>query len=393
MSVNNSTMQIDASKANVLVPTQHLQQVSPWHVARTSIVTVNPDPSYGDVYKVGSRWNDQKKAPEDIFALGKPALMRIAAAAGIVWNWRESGPQVIQKDYVAYKAVGALRLPDGSWQPIVATKEIDLTVIEEEIYEANLKKALEYASDPKKQAALKGMTPEQWAQAQTKAAMIQWRKNKLMRAETGAMLRAIRAALGMKSQYTREELEKPFVVPRIDFSPDYSDPEVRKALIENGIQAMATLFGQSASTSPALGPGSGSSSFSGSHPALTGPDIDDDTPYAVEDAAFIEDEVSQSQEESQEEEQPSAQEQLQQEEQTAQGQGVLARCSPGMGLFPEVSAPSPPTAAKATAKKRKTVAYCEVCGKGITEKVLQYSQQKYGRALCYRCQGNGGAKA
>ncbi|WP_018086451.1 hypothetical protein [Desulfurispora thermophila] len=380
MSVNNSTMQIDASKANVLVPTQYLQQVSPWHVARTSIVTVNPDPNYGDVYKVGSRWNEQKKAAEDIFALGKPALMRIAAAAGIVWNWRESGPQVIQKDYVVYKAVGALRLPDGSWQPIVATKEIDLTVIEEETYEANLKKALEYASDPKKQAALKGMTPEQWAQAQTKAAMIQWRKNKLMRAETGAMLRVIRAALGMKSQYTREELEKPFIVPRIDFSPDYSDPEVRKALIENGIQAMATLFGQSAPTSPALGPGSGSSPFSGSHPALTGPDIDDDTPYAVEDAAFIENEASQSQEE----EQPSAQEQPQQEEQTAQGQ---------MGLFPGAPAPSPPTAAKATAKNGKAVAYCEVCGNGITEKVLQYSQQKYGRALCYKCQSNGGAKA
>lgn len=380
MSVNN--LQIDASKANVLVPTQHLQQVSPWHVARTSIVTVNPDPNYGDVYKVGSRWNERKKVAEDIFALGKPALMRIAAAAGIVWNWRESGPQVIQKDYVVYKAVGALRLPDGSWQPIVATKEIDLTVIEEETYEANLKKALDYASDPKnpkKQAALKGMTPEQWAQAQTKAAMIQWRKNKLMRAETGAMLRVIRAALGMKSQYTRDELDKPFIVPRIDFSPDYSDPEVRKALIENGIQAMANLFGQSAPTTPALGPGSSSSPFSGSHPALTGPE--DDTPYVVEDATLAAEEEAQ---EAQEEVQPTAQETAQEPmQQPAQRQ---------MELLTGAPSPSAPTT-KATAKNGKAVAYCEVCGGGISEKVLRYSQQKYGRALCYRCQSNGGAKA
>src|SRR5690606_22756907 len=132
-------------------------------------------------------------------------------------------------------------LPDGTGQPFVAKKEIDLTVIEEEIHAQNLKKAQEYAEKDK--SKLNGMTPEDWAQAQTRANMVQWRKNKAMRAETGAMLRVIRAALGMKSQYTREELEKPFIVPRIDFNPDYSDPEVRHILLQNGAQAMSNLFG------------------------------------------------------------------------------------------------------------------------------------------------------
>jgi len=35
-------------------------------------------------------------------------------------------------------------------------------------------------------------------------------------------------------------------VPTVDFAPDYSDPEVRRAMAEAGIRATADLFGQSA---------------------------------------------------------------------------------------------------------------------------------------------------
>lgn len=352
-------------EVNLLVPTTHLQQVSPWHVARVSEVRANPDPNAGDVFKVGSRWNEQKKANEDLFSPAKPLLMKIAAAAGIVWNWRESGPVALQRDYVCYKAVGAVRLPDGSWQPIMAEKEIDLTVIEEETYEANLKKALEYASDAKKQSYLKGMTPEQWAQAQTKANMIQWRKNKLMRAETGAMLRVIRAALGMKSQYTREELEKPFIVPRIDFSPDYSDPQVRQALIEHGVKAMASLFGQS---SPAMALGA-PAPFA-ERPAITGP-VDDslDVPFDSEEVAH-----------------PEAVQQIQEEQQTQEEtskENEAATTKPAESPAVESREPN-------LFSNHKPI--CGACGKEIQTNVATYSQQKFGQALCYSCQRKVGAK-
>ncbi len=363
--MSETIVQYDSKQYNVLVPTQTVQQVSPWHAARTSVVVINPDPLQGDVFKVGSRWNEQTKKTEDIFCPAKPALMRIAAAAGIVWNWRESGPLTLTKDYVCYKAVGALRLPDGSWQPIMAEKEIDLTVIEEETYEANLKKALEYASDQKKQSYLKGMTVEQWAAAQTKANMIQWRKNKLMRAETGAMLRVIRAALGMKSQYTREELQKPFIVPRIDFSPDYSDPEVRQALIQNGVQAMASLFGQSA-PAQALAPGQ---AFANSHPAIAaapGPDDDNvfDSPMPDEESP---------------EETPT--------EGGGRNSGANGAPQPTDGtLFSAALEPSPAEPPKKTAAEKKHVANCAGCGAGLTEKVAEYSQKQFGQMLCYGCQ-------
>lgn len=366
--------QFDTKNANLLVPTQNIQQVSPWHAARTSVVVVNPDPLQGDVFKVGSRWNERTRQTEDVFCPAKPALMRIAAAAGVVWNWRESGPLTLTKDYVCYKATGALRLPDGSWQPIMAEKEIDLSVIEEEIHEGNLKKAQEYAGDPKKQSYLKGMTVEQWAAAQTKTNMIQWRKNKLMRAETGAMLRVIRAALGMKSQYTREELQKPFIVPRIDFSPDYSDPEVRQALIQNGVQAMASLFGQSASVGQALAPGQ---AFANSHPAISAaPGPDDDNVF----------------------DSPAPDEEPMNEAPTEGGEdpGVngYAASQPTDGtLFGAAPAPPPQAEPAKKTTTAKHVANCADCGAALTEKVTQYSQGKFGRPLCYKCQQKAGGQA
>ena len=254
-------------QVNMLVPTQHLQQVSPWHAIRVSEVKANPDPAAGDVFKVGSRYDVKAKKWEDLFCPAKPLLMKISTAAGIVWNWHDSGPLSLNRDYVSYKAIGALRLPDGSWQPVIGTKEIDLTVIEEEIYEQNLKKAKEM-DDKEKKKKLGSMTVEQWAQKQTKVNMIQWRKNKLMRAETGAMLRVVRAALAMKGQYTKEEIMKPFVVPRIDFNPDYSDPSVRQALIQHGIQAMSNLFGQMTPGTPQILPGGGDVF---THPAIEAP--------------------------------------------------------------------------------------------------------------------------
>ena len=365
MSTALITLEQYKGKANVLVPTQHIQQVSPWHAARISEVVINPDPLAGDVFKVGSRFNEQTREYEDLFSPAKPALMKIASAAGIVWNWKDSGPEALTRDYVVYKAVGAIRLPDGSWQPIMARKEIDLSVIEEETLEANLKKSHEYAQDDKKRSYLKGLTPQQWAEQQTKSAMIQWRKNKLGRAETGAMLRVIRAALGMKSQYTRAELSKPFIVPRIDWSPDYGDPEVRHALIQHGAQAMAGLFGQSTPATPfALPPGQTPAERAPFEAAGSEPDDDAD---AVETIAA---EVSQA---------------------PAGGAGEAAEDSAQATTTGQQTLLDPQQQPSGNGGQVKPAfGVCADCGSDITaEKVVNYSRQKYGRPLCYRCQKGG----
>lgn len=226
-------------KCNVLIPTVTMQQISPYHRIRVEQVQLDPDPDAGDVFKVGAKKVGNNW--QDVLSLSKTAILKLATAAGIVWNWNETKVLSVSKDYVLYQAVGAMRKPSGEWIPLKATKEIDLDVIEMETYEANLEKANKMKADYRN-----GLSVEEWAAAKTKTNMIQWRKNKLMRAETGAMLRVVRALLSVKHQYTPAELKKPFAVPTVDFAPDYSDPEVRKAMAEAGIRATADLFGQSA---------------------------------------------------------------------------------------------------------------------------------------------------
>jgi len=226
-------------RCNVLIPTVTMQQISPYHRIRVEQVQLNPDPDAGDVFKVGSK--KVGNGWQDVLSLSKTAILKLATAAGIVWNWNETRVLSVSKDYVLYQAVGAMRKPSGEWIPLKATKEIDLDVIEAETYESNLETAKRLPTNK-----LDHLTPEQWAEARTRKNMIQWRKNKLMRAETGAMLRVVRALLSVKHQYSPAELQKPFAVPTVDFAPDYSDPEVRRAMAEAGIRATADLFGQSA---------------------------------------------------------------------------------------------------------------------------------------------------
>jgi hypothetical protein len=272
-------------KFNVLVPTATMQQISPFHRLRVEEVKIDPNPDTGDVFKVGSK--KVGNAYEDVLILSKTALMKISNAAGIVWNWNETKAISATRDYVLYQAVGAFRKPSGEWLPLKASKEIDLTVIEEETYESNFEKAKklansQYENDRKK---IEGMTIEQYATIQTKSNMIQWRKNKLMRAETGAMLRVIRDLLSIKQQYSPSELQKPFVVPHVDFSPDYTDPEVRKMVLNHGIQATASLFGNAATSQQQL-PGQ-------TNPAMSNDAFPDDeacyeVPYmSAEDSADI----------------------------------------------------------------------------------------------------------
>lgn len=73
--------------------------------------------------------------------------------------------------------------------------------------------------------------------------MTQLRKTWAEKAMTGAKLRVIRALLGLKGTYTHEELKKNFAIPTVVFSPDYSDPNVRQAMLTQGMQSVNNMFG------------------------------------------------------------------------------------------------------------------------------------------------------
>ena len=73
--------------------------------------------------------------------------------------------------------------------------------------------------------------------------MTQLRKTWAEKAMTGAKLRVIRALLGLKGTYTHEELKKNFAIPTVVFSPDYSDPNVRQAMLTQGMQSVNNMLG------------------------------------------------------------------------------------------------------------------------------------------------------
>lgn len=383
----NALAKIDPTQKNILLPTQTLQQISPWHAVRTSEVKIDPNPDNGEVFKVGSK-QDKNGNWEDTLYIAKPGCFKIAQAAGIVWNWNACGPiGNPTRDYVIYKAVGAMRLPDGSWQPITAHKEIDIPTIEEEVRVQYVKKANGALNGEKdtykgewKKYKITNKNGEEYEKNgyflredekaryitdKTHSDIIQWRKNKLGRAESGAMLRVIRAALGMKSSYTRAELEKPFVVPRIDFTPNYNDPSVRQALIDHGVASMASLFGQSSYAAPPN---------LGGHTAFERPQIEapiSDHPVHVE-GVMMDDE-----------EDPAPSNNVGHKEKSESA--ATAKTEPAKT---EEASTSQSTSTTTTNNgKTEYIYHCTKCGKGIKENVHNYCKDNFnGVDLCFSCQ-------
>lgn len=140
---------------------------------------------------------------------------------------------------------------------------------------------------------------------------------------TGAYNRAIRAALQLKSTYLLEEFEKPFVVAYL--APNLDNPDVKQAAIENMFSSYKRIYGKKQIDSVASNP----------------PKIQ--TGYQKEAEDIID-----------------------MEEQEAE--------------YPEE------TDSSFTEEDRYRDYCCDKCGERISEKVWEYSIDKYGLPLCYKCQ-------
>lgn len=164
-------------------------------------------------------------------ALHKTALNRIAKAVGISWDPRQSHrtDRGDIPNFASYKAVGHFRDFDGTWRTIEGEKQMDLT-------------------DGSERA--KTMKPGELSEA---------RKFVAEHAQTKAQLRAIRS-LGIRSSYSKEELDKPFVCFRLIFTGQSDDPETRKVFAEATAKAMLggseMLFGTAETSRPMLTEGS-----------------------------------------------------------------------------------------------------------------------------------------
>jgi hypothetical protein len=211
---------------NLILPAIPIGSDLAWgYKAKASIVQISTDENHQEIYKVG--WKDG----ENRYALGKSALEKIANAAGIQFRTRRVDDRS-NPDYCEFECVAGMKNESG--QPIVQarTKAFDMADVRAESLAQRLK-ANERANDKK-------TAPD--IEAEVEREMKQFKKHIVARTETGAINRAIRGLLGLRSQWTKAEIAKPFVLMRVDWQPDASDPETRRILLDQGAQASRALY-------------------------------------------------------------------------------------------------------------------------------------------------------
>lgn len=225
--------------ANMLLPSTHIEGLSEFHAPVLERVLLSSNPDDGDVYA----HDNDKPGPKKKWRPTKQALMKLSVCAGVIWSTAETRriDNGADRNYIAYRAVGGIKKADG--QPVFFSGEydIDFEVMEEELRESYEKKA---KADWMKDKSAKEKA--EYVEFCVKRDMLQKRKFRLRLCEAGAMNRVLRMLLGIKQAYTTEELQKPFVMARIVFRPDFSDKSVRDKFIDASIKAMTGIYGADA---------------------------------------------------------------------------------------------------------------------------------------------------
>jgi hypothetical protein len=191
--------------------------------------------------------NETYELPGGKRGLGKVALDKIAAAAGISWDPNLSRRLDDGSDphYCHYKAVGRVRDFDGTVRVLQGEVEIDAREGSPLLEEIRTKAEKRRARNPSQ--------PNDGGDSQ----ILELRKFLLRHAESKAKNRAIRS-LGVRTSYTGEELQKPFVVAKVQFTGESSDPALRRMFAEKTAEAFlgssAALYGPQPAALPPTAP-------------------------------------------------------------------------------------------------------------------------------------------
>lgn len=329
---------------NLAIPFVESQQINPYYKLSVSLLMVDTNPDASQIFKVGSRSLGNNRY-EDLYSLTKPFLQRLATEAGIQFAFGAGDVVKVDENTWKASAYGALRLPDGSVRTSNNFKIIDLATEERKYRLAYEEKAVRGITDKRAAKAAADKYAGQWdretffvaeqdrgkyIENSLLEAMAQLRSNAPQKAATGAILRVIRDLLGIKGMYTMEELKKPFAVARMSFSPDYNDPMVKQMMLQQCMQSVGNLFGNT-------------------QPIMQTISI----PQSADDEVDI----------------PA--------EPVTQHEEVAAH---------EQSRPAPPNAPMHEPEDRTQDFCCDKCGVVIPERVWNYSVEKFDRPLCYKCQ-------
>jgi hypothetical protein len=155
-------------------------------------------------------------------SLNKIGLFSLASVAGLTMKGTTRLPRTqLRENEIGWQAEVAVRRSDGTEQRFTASKVIDLDVLKRKCWaEANQDEA---------------KAKRRWLYEQ---------EHVDSKAETKAIERAIRAALQIPHAFTGEQLAKPFLVVGYNFTPDWSDPETKRAIVAAGLGAQDQVYGR-----------------------------------------------------------------------------------------------------------------------------------------------------
>lgn len=174
-------------------------------------------------------------------------LLKIALGASIKWSVTDTRRTDDRKDklYCSFMAVGGVVDASGTVQWHKAEKDIDLEVIQMEL-EDQYSAGWEKVKDCKGNDAWKKhghTTKEAFMDALSRRDMIQHRKNKLTKAESGAKARVIRSIIGLQGTYSNKNqlIGMPFIL--VHFVQNQNHPEVKKFLLQALPAAQNMIYG------------------------------------------------------------------------------------------------------------------------------------------------------
>lgn len=366
---------------NLLLPTATDVQLNPYYKYHVEEVPVDTSENSGDIFKVGSLKTGKllpngKDEYINMYSLSKPLLNKLAMAAGIQFNPKETYGERLDRVTYRAQAQGALRKADGTARTETDQKVICLEDEEDKFRLEFAKKAAKGITDKDAAEAAADLFAGEWIKAKNKwgklvnayridekdrdryversvkVNMALLKKTWAEKAMTGAKLRVIRALLGLKGAYSLDELKRNFAIPTVVFSPDYSDPQVRQAMLDRGLNSMNNMFGV---------------------PEIPVRRIDFDNEAVYDAEADINNPAFTSYSESEDG--------FNSEDVATMAPEPEERSAP----VPEPEEPTPPE------RSRAEDFQCSKCGSVINENVYEYSIKKYGEPLCFKCQ-RGGAR-
>lgn len=331
---NGNALQITAQypeeRFNLLVPMQTVAEIAEIHKPVMNAVQISTDPADKEIYeqeKPHEAWTgrDGRHHPATPagWALTKKGLNKLMRAAGIkILGTRPIIPSTCQKCAEVNKSIGR---PVNCGACGNKDVKFEARISVPQLTGENIE--IVAHKEIIVQDATDGMTDNQ------KKEFLKFRSEMC---ETKAINRALRAAMHIKGTYTLEELKKPFVVAYL--VPNLDNPDVKAEAVRHFFSSAQELYG-GANTE-------------------------------ARKAIFVEDDI----EEGTEYETP--------------GKPIS---QPEAGSYREVQQEPPREEQKrqqaaAEAQPDYDPTICCECGVKVSNGIVRYSQQQYGRTLCMECQ-------